>query len=151
MNNMHHACFVYRNTAGLFVYGKYIPVIASVLNIGLDVALGMWIGLPGIFLATIIARMLTYEIVDPLIIYRRVFEKSVLAYYGNYLKYTAIVAAAGAACWAVLSVIPVGSWLGFAVSCVATGIVYCVAFCLLSFKTNGFGVLRGFARRIVIR
>lgn len=151
VNNMHHACFVYRNTAGLFVYGKYIPVIASVLNIGLDVALGMWIGLPGIFLATIIARMLTYEIVDPLIIYRRVFGKSVLAYYGNYLKYTAIVAAAGLACWAVLSVIPVGSWLGFAVSCVAIGIVYCVAFCLLSFKTNGFGVLRGFARRIVIR
>lgn len=151
VNNMHHACFVYRNTAGLFVYGKYIPVIASVLNIGLDVALGMWIGLPGIFLATIIARMLTYEIVDPLIIYRRVFGKSVLAYYGNYLKYTAIVAAAGVACWAVLSAIPVGSWLDFAVSCVAIGIVYCVAFCLLSFKTNGFGVLRGFARRIVIR
>ena len=151
VNNMHHACFVYRNTAGLFVYGKYIPVIASVLNIGLDVALGMWIGLPGIFLATIIARMLTYEIVDPLIIYRRVFGKSVLTYYWNYLKYTAIVAAAGVACWAVLRVIPVGSWLNFAVSCVAIGIVYCVAFCLLSFKTNGFGVLRGFARRIVIR
>ena len=151
VNNMHHACFVYRNTAGLFVYGKYIPVIASVLNIGLDVALGMWIGLPGIFLATIIARMLTYEIVDPLIIYRRVFGKSVLTYYWNYLKYTAIVAAAGVACWAVLRVIPVGNWLGFAVSCVAIGIVYCVAFCLLSFKTNGFGALRGFARRIVIR
>lgn len=151
VNNMHHACFVYRNTAGLFVYGKYIPVIASVLNIGLDVALGMWIGLPGIFLATIIARMLTYEIVDPLIIYRRVFGKSVLTYYWNYLKYTAIVAAAGVACWAVLRVIPVGSWLGFAVSCIAIGIVYCVAFGLLSFKTNGFDALRGFARRIVIR
>lgn len=151
VNNMHHACFVYRNTAGLFVYGKYIPVIASVLNIGLDVALGMWIGLPGIFLATIIARMLTYEIVDPLIIYRRVFGKSVLTYYWNYLKYTAIVAAAGVACWAVLRVIPVGSWLGFAVSCMAIGIVYCVAFGLLSFKTNGFDALRGFARRIVIR
>lgn len=151
VNNMHHACFVYRNTAGLFVYGKYIPVIASVLNIGLDVALGMWIGLPGIFLATIIARMLTYEIVDPLIIYRRVFGKSVLTYYRNYLKYTAIVAAAGVACWAVLRVIPVGSWLGFAVSCIAIGIVYCVAFGLLSFKTNGFDALRGFARRIVIR
>lgn len=151
VNNMHHACFVYRNTAGLFVYGKYIPVIASVLNIGLDVALGMWIGLPGIFLATIIARMLTYEIVDPLIIYRRVFGKSVLTYYWNYLKYTAIVAAAGVACWAVLRVIPVSSWLGFAVSCIAIGIVYCVAFGLLSFKTNGFDALRGFARRIVIR
>lgn len=151
VNNMHHACFVYRNTAGLFVYGKCIPVIASVLNIGLDVALGMWIGLPGIFLATIIARMLTYEIVDPLIIYRRVFGKSVLTYYWNYLKYTAIVAAAGVACWAVLRVIPVGSWLGFAVSCIAIGIVYCVAFGLLSFKTNGFDALRGFARRIVIR
>ena len=151
VNNMHHACFVYRNTAGLFVYGKYIPVIASVLNIGLDVALGMWIGLPGIFLATIISRMLTYEIVDPLIIYRRVFGKSVLTYYRNYLKYTAIVAAAGVACWAVLRVIPVGSWLGFAVSCIAIGIVYCVAFGLLSFKTNGFDALRGFARRIVIR
>lgn len=151
VNNMHHACFVYRNTAGLFVYGKFIPIIASVLNIGLDVALGLWIGLPGIFLATIIARMLTYEIVDPLIIYKRVFGKSVLAYYVNYLKYTAIVAVAGTVCWVLLHVIPVSGWLGFAVSCVAIGIVYCVTFCLLSFKTNGFGVLRGFARRIVKR
>lgn len=151
VNNMHHACFVYRNTAGLFVYGKYIPIIASILNIGLDVVLGLWIGLPGIFLATIISRALTYEIVDPLIIYKRVFGKSVLAYYGNYLKYTVIVVAAGAACRCALRVIPVASWFGFAVSCVVVGIVYCVVFCLLSFKTNGFGVLRGFARRVLKR
>lgn len=151
VNNMHHACFVYRNTAGLFVYGKYIPIIASVMNIGLDIVLGLWIGLPGIFLATIIARMFTYEIVDPLIIYKRVFGKSVLSYYANYLKYTVIVAVDGVACWAVLRLIPITSWLGFAAGCVAVGAVYCAAFCLLSFKTNGFGVLRGFARHALKR
>ena len=151
VNNMHHACFVYRNTAGLFVYGKYIPIVASVLNVGLDVALGLWLGLPGIFLATIISRALTYEIVDPYIIYKRVFGKSVIAYYGNYLKYSAVVAVSGAACWAALAVVPVGNWMGFAVGCAIVGVVYSAVFCLLSFKTSGFGVLHGFVRRIVKR
>ena len=151
VNNMHHACFVYRNTAGLFVYGKYIPIIASALNIVLDIVLGLWIGLPGIFLATIISRMLTYEIVDPLIIYKRVFGKNVLAYYSNYLKFTAIVAVAGVACWAVLRVIPVDSWFGFVGGCIVVGFVYCSVFCLLAFKTSGFDVLYGFARRVVRR
>lgn len=151
VNNMHHACFVYRNTAGLFVYGKYVPIIASVLNIALDIVLGLWIGLPGIFLATIVARMLTYEIVDPFIIYKRVFGKNVFAYYANYLKFTVIVIVAGAACLAVVQAVPADSWLGFAAGCVVVGVVYCVVFCLLAFKTSGFGMLRSFASHIVRR
>ena len=79
------------------------------------------------------------------------FGKSVLSYYANYLKYTVIVAVDGVACWAVLRLIPITSWLGFAAGCVAVGAVYCAAFCLLSFKTNGFGVLRGFARHALKR
>ena len=78
ISNVHYPCYAYRTTAGLFVFGKYVPLVAAVINIILDIVLGKNFGLTGILLASIIARALTYEIIDPLIIYKKVFNENVI-------------------------------------------------------------------------
>lgn len=67
------------------MFGKYIPMISAVINIVLDVVMGKIWGLAGILWASSIARIVTYEIIDPIIVYKRVFHKSVNKYFILYL------------------------------------------------------------------
>lgn len=90
INSVHFAAYTYRVTMGLFVQGKYTPIIASILNIVLSILLGNWIGLGGIFLATSISRFFTTGIVDPVLIYIKGFNKNPVTYYVNYFKHVII-------------------------------------------------------------
>lgn len=92
ISNMHYPCYTYRTTAGLFVFGKYIPLISAVINIVLDVVMGRAWGLTGILWASSIARILTYEIIDPVIVYKRVFNRSVIKYFVQYAVTTGLIA-----------------------------------------------------------
>lgn len=151
VNNMHYPCITYRYTTGIFRFGKWMPIIAAAINILMDVVLGTRIGLPGIMLATVIARLATYEVIDPLIIYRHVFMRSVVPYYLRYGMYAAFVVASGAASWAVLKAVPLAGWLGFAVDCLIVLLVYSTVFFLLSWKTSGFAIIRSFIGNITHR
>lgn len=33
ISNMHYPCYTYRTTAGLFVFGKYVPMFSAIINI----------------------------------------------------------------------------------------------------------------------
>lgn len=76
----------FRHSNGLFVQGKYRPLIMAVLNIVISIFLALKIGLLGIILGTILSRALTQLWYDPWLIYRLVFHKSVQSYYIMYLK-----------------------------------------------------------------
>jgi O-antigen/teichoic acid export membrane protein len=151
INNMHYPCVTYRYTTGIFRYGKWIPIISSILNIVLDVVLGTLWGLPGIMLATIFSRIATYEIVDPVIIYRHVFERNVASYFLQYAMYTAFVAISYCACWGILQFVGLSGWYGFIISCLIVLVVYTLVFSALSWKTSGFAVLRQLAHSLLRR
>lgn len=151
VNNMHYPCITYRYTTGIFRYGKWMPIVASVINIVMDVVLGSFIGLPGIMLATVISRVATYEVVDPLIIYRHVFKRSAIPYFLRYGMYTGIVAFSCCACWIALQAVPLSGWLGFAVDCVVVLVVYSAVFFLLSWRTSGLYVIRSFISNLAHR
>ena len=89
---VHNAASIYRTTLGLFNEGKIAPMLAAILNIILSVALCKKIGLPGIFFATSISRLLTMGIVDPIIVFRKI-EVPVRKYYIHYLMYMAVYVA----------------------------------------------------------
>lgn len=72
-------CF--RNTTGLFKETKYTMVLASALNIILSIVLGLSLGMPGIFGATIISRLTTNIWYDPYRLFKSYFHTSVAPYY----------------------------------------------------------------------
>ncbi|MBE5923943.1 MAG: sugar translocase [Lachnospiraceae bacterium] len=90
LENMNFACSTYRNTLGLFRYGRLAPIIAAFLNIILSVILYYYIGLPGIFIATPISRFLTIGIVDPYLVYSRCFKQKPYEYFFKLVSYTII-------------------------------------------------------------
>lgn len=76
----------FRHSNGLFVQGKYRPLIMAIINIAISTLLAYKIGLLGVILGTILSRALTQLWYDPWLIYRLVFHKSVLSYYIMYLQ-----------------------------------------------------------------
>lgn len=93
VNGVQFSTFTYRQTSGLFKEYKYSPIFAVVINIALSIILAKFIGLSGVFFATSITRLVTAGWIDPLIVHKKVFFKSVKTYFLKYLYYILVVVA----------------------------------------------------------
>lgn len=139
--NMHYPANSYRQTAGLFVYGKYAPLVASVVNIIFSIILGKMFGLPGILVGTIFARFV-YEIVDPKNIYKYIFKKSVRIYYVKYLKFLIPTIASAIVTFVLIKFIGTGSSYFVVISnIVITTLVYNLSFMLFAHKQKEFAIV----------
>lgn len=92
VTNMIRVVAVFRTANGLFVNGKYRPVIMAILNIVLSVMLVKPLGVFGVLLATVVSRVMTQMWYDPWLVYSNVFSKKdtacrVVEYYVAYVKY----------------------------------------------------------------
>ena len=74
MVGMQNAVWTFKNTMGLFRYGRYILLITAAFNLILSIVLGKYFGLFGILLATAISRGLTNVWYDPYVVYKYGFE-----------------------------------------------------------------------------
>lgn len=99
----------FRTSHGLFVQGKYRPLIMAILNLVISIVLLKTIGLIGVFLGTIISRVLTQVWFDPYIVYKYVFKKSAVVYFVKFLGWLAISVFIGAVTLLVAQMIPVQS------------------------------------------
>lgn len=78
---------MFRTANGLFVQGRYRPIIMAALNIILSVLGACIWGMTGILLATVIARVSTQAWYDPWLVHKEVFKRNVLDCYKRYLCY----------------------------------------------------------------
>lgn len=136
ISNMHYAAYTYRTTAGLFIFGKWIPLIAAGLNIILDFVLGTKMGLAGIIWASSISRGLTYEIVDPIFIYQKLFNLSIRDYVLRYTRYVVAITLEVAILSPILKILPVYGLTGLVVKAIIFTIVFNLLFFILFFKSD---------------
>lgn len=89
----------YRQTMGIFVQGKYRPIISAFINIFVSILLGKYYGLSGIFWGTAITRLTTNSWYDPFIVFRKI-GLSPWIYYKDYvIKIVVIMASGGFFYW----------------------------------------------------
>lgn len=142
IQNMHYPCFSFRTTGGLFVYGKFVPMICAVINIILDIVMGYYFGLAGIIFASVIARFVTFELIDPIIIYKRIFYRSPITYFARYGLYVLIAAACAGLSYAAIYFIPLSGLFGVIVKAIIFAVVFNLGFFCLTFKTKEFKDLK---------
>lgn len=93
---MQNTNWIFRDTMGLFKNSKYVPLIASVLNLIISIVFAKKFGLVGVFWGTVISRLLTGIWFDPYIIYKHVFiNTSIIKYYINYIVNFLVMFAVG--------------------------------------------------------
>ena len=121
---MQNVTVIFRDTCGMFVYGKTGPIISAVLNIILSISFCKFFGLTGILIATPIARFVTVGIIDPYVIYKRVFFSRLYKFYlqqaGYFISFIAIYLLADKA----IGFITVSGAVGF----ILKGLIYTIIF-----------------------
>lgn len=91
MVGMQNAVGTFKNTLGLFRYGRYVLLITAAINLFLSIVLGKKFGLFGILLATAIARMFTNIWYDPYAVYKYGLDIKWSLYFKKYFKFLFIL------------------------------------------------------------
>ncbi len=111
IRGMQYTTETYRSVFGYFREGKYSALAGAILNIFLSILLCLWIGLPGIFIATPISRLLTIGLLDPILIYKKTFHQNPISYFLSYFGYMLLILLIGLICYYLCSLITTNGWL----------------------------------------
>ena len=77
VNGTQFTAYLYRSTLGLFTKSRIVPMVCALLNIIISIVLAKLIGVAGIFLGSSISSILTTTWVDPYLVYKYSFNKSI--------------------------------------------------------------------------
>lgn len=85
----------FKAAAGIFQDDKWVALVQAIVNLVTSIIAVLIIGLPGVYVGTIIQRMVAI-IWKPIIVYRKQFGKDARKYFVNFIKYsvTSIIACA---------------------------------------------------------
>lgn len=136
------APFSYRQTMGLFVYGKMRPIISAVINIVASVILGREFGLEGILWGTIISRVTTNVWFDPYIVFKRGLDASPKHYFFDYLIKLIIFMATGALAFAMTCMIPGTNMSSVIIKAMVAFIISNAIFLLIYARSSEFNYLK---------
>lgn len=82
--------FSFRTSSGLFKQGKWRWIAMTLINITVSILLVKVIGLAGVVIGTIVSMLTTEFWYDPLLVFRKVFERPISEYIKSYALYFAI-------------------------------------------------------------
>lgn len=87
---MMNSIWSFKYALGQFKYGRYIVLLTGVFNIVFSLILGKQLGLFGIYLATIISRLLTNFWYEPYALFKYSLHTNTIEYFIVYIKYVVI-------------------------------------------------------------
>lgn len=142
---------MFKECAGLMWQDRWKPIAESVINLTASIVLAKCIGLNGIILGTIISTIVAPLWVEPFVLYKHYFKKSVWRYFGKFAFYTVVTAGAGALTYWLCSLLPFAGIGWFVLKCGICLVVPNVIFLLCYFKTNEFKGVIGLAKQVLKR
>lgn len=146
---VHQAPYIFRTTAGLFKEAQFCPLAASVINFILSIILGYKYGLFGVYIATSISRILTFDLVDPILVYKRVFHKNPIGYYIKYAIYAIVLVALYFMTKFSINLIPLNGFLGLFLKMIVMTLVFNILFVLIFYQTQDFRDLKDRISRLI--
>lgn len=121
----------FRTAMGLFKEARFAPLFAAIINVLFGILGAKLWGLSGVFVATVLARVLTYCVIDPYYVYKKGFEMSPRSYFIRFLNWILILAASYTISYNIIRMIYVSGFLGLLLD---------TAICLLIFNVIFFSV-----------
>ena len=137
--------FNYRQTMGLFIYGKWRPIASAVINIVVSILLGKVWGLKGVLAGTAIARLTTNVWFDPYIVYKKGFQESPWKYYLEYLGFALLFGVSGVIGFFIAKISIFGGIPDILLHCVLCALALSGLYFILFHKTESFQYLKQIA------
>lgn len=141
IGGMLFAPFNYRQTMGIFVEGKWRPIISAVINIIVSIIFAKIWGLPGVLWGTAVARLTTNVWFDPYLVFKKGMHTSPLPYYKDYVIKAIVFVGTAALCVLATMMIPDTSILFVLVKAVIAFVLSSGTIILLYCRTEEFRYL----------
>lgn len=128
---------VFTNANGLFIKDRIRPLIQSLVNLIVSIYLVQKIGLPGIFVGTLVSNLFTTWWRQPLILFRYVFCDKPIYYFSSFIKWFAVTICICLAYKTFFDLIPI-SFLSFILYLIIVVIFTNVLFWVLFRKDESY-------------
>lgn len=142
---------MFKCKAGIFTNDKYVPLIESVVNLVSSIILVKYFGLAGIFMGTTISTVSIPLWTQSKLVYKYVFNKSVLEYFKKYFTYIILTIITGIITTSLCNILV--PWIGFS-SLVVKGIICVVSvnliYILIFYKTDEFKYLWNIIKPVIM-
>ncbi len=152
ISGMRRPVLAFKNSLGLFWADRYKALLQAVINLVLSIVLAKRFGVLGVLLGSAVSVLLTSFWIEPYVVFRFGFDKSLGAYFAQYARYTAVTLVAGFATAGMLSLITLSStFFRFAVSLMAViitpNLVYLLFFHRLPLFKEALAILQRLLKR----
>lgn len=148
---MMNSIWTFRSTMGLFVHGKWRPLISAIINVVVSIWWAKEIGFIGVLLGTTFTRVVTNVWYDPIIVYQKGLHKSPCKYYLKWLVYLSITLIDIMIVHYLTKFIPLTGILGILVYGILAVTIFAISVLLFFAKTVEFnyfiGVFKKFLRK----
>lgn len=146
---MQNAVWTFKQTLGLFRYGKYAQIFTALINIAFSVLLGYRYGLFGILLATFIARLFTNLWYDPYVVYKHGFFRKPVEYLSKYFKYLILMIINIVICGFLCSIVNTNLFFGIIIKCIICSIIPNIMYIILFYKRDEFKYLLDLLYKVI--
>ena len=104
---------IFKDATGLYWQNKWQPIVEAIVNLVVSIVLVKLIGINGIFIGTIVSTLVAPFWVEPYVLYKHYFKRSVKGYFARYALDFVIMCASCVITYFVCSLIPDGGiwWL----------------------------------------
>ena len=88
LSGIRKSILTFRDAAGLFEKDKYKAIFESIINLSASIILAKYFGVFGVFFGTFISSVTTCVWVEPYVLFKYGFKRSVSEYFKDYIKKT---------------------------------------------------------------
>lgn len=139
---------LFRTSYGIFKKAWFVPIEATLINIILSIILGKIFGLVGIFIATVIAKEFTFNIVDPYLIYKFGFKMKPYKFYIKRIIYFGILIVNYFICNTLYNAVNTEGFLLFMLKAICIFIISNLFLCVVYYRDKNF---KSLMKRIIKR
>lgn len=149
LNRMRTCTQIFKDTAGIFWQDRFSPIAESIINIASSIVLGLFMGLNGIIIGTILSTVLAPLWVEPKMLYKHYFKKNVWGYFKKYIRDILIMIACGGICFFICSLIPSGGLLLLLAKFAAAALLSAFLLFMLYLPTKDFKNTFGWLKQVL--
>lgn len=138
LTGMRNPINLFKEKSGIFAPDRYLPLIEAVINLVASLILTNWFGLVGIFLGTTVSTLLIPFWTQPKIVFKCVFERSIIEYFKTYFYYVSITIISGLLSAYICNLIPYDGFLLVLVRGLISVGICSICYLLLFYRSEEF-------------
>ena len=143
--------WMFCEAAGIYWNGKSKPIWEALVNLVISLVLVKIIGMPGIFIGTIVTILIVDLPLEPYLAFKYVLNGGISKYYIKYVMYFLIFALMFVGTYYTCSLIPGDGVIALILKGIVAVIVTNAIFVLFTFKTKEFKYAFGLVKKYVLK